>query len=66
MCKVGNCSFCPTIVQQKNKIDVFKFYKVCKGHLISEPKTELKFFCNSALASKMGQIIKINAYYHAN
>ena len=31
-----------------------------------EPKIELKYFCNSALASKMGQTIKIMAHYHAN
>ena len=31
-----------------------------------EPETELKYFFNSALASKMGQIIKIMAHYHAN
>ena len=30
-----------------------------------EPKAELKYFCNSALASKMGQIIKVMAYHHA-
>ena len=31
-----------------------------------EPKNERKCFCISALASKMGQIIKIMAHYHAN
>ena len=31
-----------------------------------EPKNERKYFCISALASKMGQIIKIMAHYHAN
>ena len=30
-----------------------------------EPKTKLKYFCNSALASKLGQIMKIMADYHA-
>ena len=29
-------------------------------------KNERKYFCISALASKMGQIIKITAHYHAN
>ena len=45
-----------------------------KGQLISkanfecsfEPKNERKYFCISALASKMGQIIKIMGHYHAN
>ena len=31
-----------------------------------EPKNERKYFCISAIASKMGQIIKIMACYHAN
>ena len=31
-----------------------------------EPKKERKYFFISALASKMGQIIKTIAYYHAN
>ena len=31
-----------------------------------EPKNELEYFCISALASKLGQIIKIMAHYHAN
>ena len=31
-----------------------------------EPKNQQKYFCISALASKMGQIIKIMALYHAN
>ena len=31
-----------------------------------EPKNERKYFCNSALASKMGQIIKIMTDFHAN
>ena len=31
-----------------------------------ELKNERKYFCISALASKMGQIIKIMACYHAN
>ena len=31
-----------------------------------EPKTDLKYVCNPTLASKMGQIINIIAYYHAN
>ena len=31
-----------------------------------EPKTERKYFCISALASKIGQIKKIMAHYHAN
>ena len=31
-----------------------------------EPKVEQKYFCISALASKIGQIIKIMALYHAN
>ena len=31
-----------------------------------EPKTEQKYLCISALASKMGQIIKIMAHYHGN
>ena len=30
-----------------------------------EPKNEQKYFCISALASKMGQIIQLMAYYHA-
>jgi hypothetical protein len=30
-----------------------------------EPKNERKYFCNSALVSKMGQIKKIMAHYHA-
>jgi hypothetical protein len=30
------------------------------------PKNEQKYLCISALASKMGQIIKIMAPYHAN
>ena len=29
-------------------------------------KNEQKYFCISALASKMGQIIKTMAHYHAN
>ena len=29
-------------------------------------KSELKYFCNSALASEIGQIIKMVAHYHAN
>ena len=45
-----------------------------KGQIISndfwmssfEPKNEQKYFCISALASKMGQIIKIMAHCHAN
>ena len=35
-------------------------------HFSFEPKNERKYFCISALASKMGQIIKIMAHYHAN
>ena len=31
-----------------------------------EQKNEQKYFCISALASKMGQIIEIMAHYHAN
>ena len=31
-----------------------------------EHKTEQKYFCIFALASKMGQIKKIMAHYHAN
>ena len=31
-----------------------------------EPKNERQYFCISALASKMGQIIKIMAHFHAN
>ena len=31
-----------------------------------KPKNEQKYSCISALASKMGQIIKIMAHYHAN
>ena len=31
-----------------------------------EPKSERKHFCISALASKVGQIIKIMAHYLAN
>ena len=31
-----------------------------------EPKTDRKYFCISALASKMGQIKKVMAHYHAN
>ena len=45
-----------------------------KGQLISKglvkvficTKNERKYLCISALASKMGQIIKIMAHYHAN
>ena len=43
-----------------------------KGQFISkakfsfEPKTERKYFCISALASKMVQIKKIMAHYYAN
>ena len=45
-----------------------------KGQIISEwlldvfigTKNERKYFCISALASKMGQIIKVMAHYHAN
>ena len=45
-----------------------------KGQLISkgnfsvfnQTKNERKHFCISALASKMGQIIKIMAHYHPN
>ena len=45
-----------------------------KGQLNSEwlldifiwTKKERKYFCIPALASKMGQIIKIIAHYHAN
>ena len=45
-----------------------------KGQQISESnfkafiwtKNERKYFCNTALPSKMGQIIKITAHYHAN
>ena len=41
-----------------------------KGQVISkkfsfEPKNKRKYFCTSSLASKMGQIIKIMAHYHA-
>ena len=49
-----------------------KSIMLTKGQLISkakfsfEPKTERKYFCISALASKMGQIKKIMAHYHAN
>ena len=31
-----------------------------------EPKTEQKYFCIFALASKMGQIKKMIVHYHAN
>jgi hypothetical protein len=31
-----------------------------------EPKKERKYFCGSAQASKMDQIIKIMAHYHGN
>ena len=31
-----------------------------------EPKTERKYFCISALASKMGEIKKIMAHYHVD
>jgi hypothetical protein len=31
-----------------------------------EPKNERKYFCTSALGSKMGQIIKTMANYNAN
>ena len=47
---------------------------LAKGQLIAragmkvfiEPKTQRKYFCISALASKMGQIKKIIACYHTN
>jgi hypothetical protein len=47
---------------------------VTKGQLILKAnfevfigtKNQRKYFCISALASKMGQIIKIMAHYHAN
>ena len=49
-------------------------YGICKGQLISKAnfevfiwtKNERKYFCISALASKMGKIKKIMAHYHAN
>ena len=57
----------------------FKIYRIVnqtKGQIISEwlldvfiwswTKNERKYFCISTLASKMGQIIKIMAHYHAN
>ena len=42
--------------------------KVSKKFWMSsfEPKNERKYFCISALASKMGQIVKTMAHYHAN
>ena len=48
--------------------------KALKGQLISKAnfeifiwtKNERKYFCISAIASKMGQTIKIFAHYHAN
>ena len=42
---------------------------ITKGQLISKANFETKkrtLFFISALASKMGQIIKIRAHYHAN
>ena len=39
---------------------------ISKAKLSFEPKNERKYFYISALASKMGQIIKIMAHYHAN
>ena len=39
---------------------------ISKAKLSIEPKNERKYFYISALASKMGQIIKIMAHYHAN
>ena len=52
----------------------FKIWAGFKGQLISKANSKLfiwtkkqrKYFCISALASKMGQIIKIMAHYHAN
>ena len=44
------------VTQSQKQISKFSF----------EPKTKLKHFCNSALASKMDQIKKIMAEYHAN
>ena len=42
----------------KSQKQIFKF--------LFEQKNERKYFCIYALASKMGQIIKTIAHYHAN
>ena len=55
------------------KFSILVIMVLYKGHLISkanfevsfEPKNERIYFCISVLASKMGLIIKIMAYYHA-
>ena len=55
----------------RNAVLLFAQLKVSKSRkqilkFSFEPKNERKYFCISALASKMGQIIKIIAHYHAN
>ena len=47
------------------------YFQPNKGQLISnqfsfEPKNQRKYFCISALASKMSQLKKIMSHYHAN
>ena len=44
--------------------NIFKLCKFWSFHL--NQKNERKYFCISALVSKMGQIIKIMPHYHAN
>ena len=45
-----------------------KVQLISKANLmyLFEPKKERKYFCGSAQASKMDQIIKIMAHYHGN
>ena len=57
-CRVPDDRLTTSLKVGKSRKQILKF--------LFGPKNERKYLCTSALASKMGQIIRIIAHYHAN
>ena len=69
------CNLCQFKMKIYPWLFIRRILSTPKGQIISEwlldvfiwtKETKRKYFCISALASKMGQIRKIMAHYHAN